>query len=54
MLVPTKKKLAKIIIGTSMGTITTTMQETIAEGTTSILLVAIMASKGRTNNGTNV
>ena len=48
--------MAKIIIGTSLGTITTivgtTIQETIMEETTSTLLIVIMASKGKTDNGT--
>ena len=54
MLVPTTTILARIITGTLMGTITIIMQETIMEGTTSTLLTVIMASKGKTDNGTPV
>ena len=52
MLAPITIILARILTKTSMGTIITTMQETMAEEITPILLIATMASKGKTRNGT--
>ena len=54
MLLPSTTILVRITIGTSMGTITTKMWEIIVEETTSTLLITIMASKGRTDNGIHV
>lgn len=53
MFLPTTTILVRITTGTSTGTITTTMQETIVEGTTSTLLTIIMASKGKIDNHPN-